>query len=366
MRKCSCGRLCRVWARFSESEADVKEIIRKLTECYGPSGHEAAVRDMILAELKAAGILSGKTTEARVDALGNLVVRRAGSGGGSRVMVAAHMDEIGVVVTHVDQRGFLRFSAIGGVRPLPLLGGRVRFLDGTIGVIGLEKMDDSSKIPSLEKFFIDVGAASRESCRVKVGDVGCFQRTCDELGDRIVAKAMDDRIGCAVLIEVMRELDASPHDISFVFTVQEEVGLRGAITSGYGAEPEVALAVDVTYTGDTPECAPMAVELGAGPAIKIKDGGMLTHVGVKEWLLTTAEMAGIPFQREVLASGTTDASAIQTTRAGVPAGCVSVPTRYVHMPSEMVDYRDVLGAVKLLVRALSGPIEIGVSDAPRR
>jgi len=344
---------------------DVKEIIRKLTECYGPSGHEAGVRELILAELKVAGLLSGRKAEARVDAMGNLVVRRAGDGGGTKVMLAAHMDEIGVVVTHVDQRGFLRFGNVGGVRPLPLMGGRVRFADGTTGVIGLEKLEDAAKIPPLEKFFIDVGAASRESCRIKVGDIACFQRSCEELGDKIVAKAMDDRIGCAVLIQVMRELGKSPHDISFVFTVQEEVGLRGAVTSGYGAEPDVAVAVDVTLTGDTPECPPMAVELGAGPAIKIKDSGMLTHVGVKEWLLATARGANIPFQREVLVAGTTDASAIQTTRAGVPAGCVSIPTRYVHMPSEMVDYRDVQGAVKLLISALSGPIDIGVSNGSK-
>jgi len=345
---------------------DVKEIIKKLTECYGPSGHESAVREVITAELKASGVLSGKRVETHVDALGNLVVRRAAKEGSTRVMLAAHMDEIGVVVTHVDHRGFLRFGSVGGVRPLPLLGGRVRFEDGTVGVIGLEKLEDGSKVPPLEKFFIDTGASSREDSRIKVGDVGCFLRTCEELGGRIVAKAMDDRVGCAVLIEVMRELDTSPHDISFVFTVQEEVGLRGAVTSGYGAEPDLAVAVDVTFTGDTPECAPMAVELGAGPAIKIKDGGMLTHVGVKGWLLETAHKARIPFQREVLVNGTTDASAIQTTRAGVPAGCVSIPTRYVHMPSEVVDYRDVQGAVKLLVEALSGPIDIGVSDGSRR
>jgi putative aminopeptidase FrvX len=336
----------------------VKEIIRRLTECYGPSGHEGAVRELIMAEL------TGLRAELHVDALGNLLARRP-AGGGTRVMLAAHMDEIGVVVTHVDQKGFLRFGGVGGVRPLPLMGGRVRFSDGTIGVIGLERLEDSSRIPPLDKFYIDVGAADRESCRIKVGDVGCFLRGCDELGERIVAKAMDDRIGCAVLIQVMRELAKSPHDISFVFTVQEEVGLRGAVTSGYGAEPDLALAVDVTHTGDTPECAPMAVELGAGPAIKIKDGGMLTHVGVKEWLLATARTAGIPFQREVLVSGTTDASAIQTTRSGVPAGCISIPTRYVHMPSEMVDYRDVQGAVKLLVAALSEPIDIGVNHDRR-
>jgi len=342
----------------------VKEIIRKLTECYGPSGHEEAVRALILAEVQGSG-RSGKALETRVDPLGNLIVRRKGTGAGRRVMLAAHMDEIGVVVTHVDQKGFLRFGSIGGVRLLPLMGGRVRFANGVTGVIGLEKLEDNGKIPALDKFYIDVGAADRGSCPVNVGDVGCFSRPCEEMGDRIVAKAMDDRIGCAVLLEVMKELGKTPHDISFVFTVQEEVGLRGAVTSGYGAEPEIAVAVDVTLTGDTPECPPMAVELGAGPAIKIKDGGMLAHAGVKNWLFSCAAAAGVPFQREVLLAGTTDASAIQTTRSGVPAGCVSIPTRYVHMPSEMVDFRDVQGAVKLLVSALSGPIDIGARDGSR-
>jgi putative aminopeptidase FrvX len=299
-----------------------------------------------------------KGMETRVDALGSLIVHRGGSGG-RKVMLAAHMDEIGVVVTHVDQRGFLRFANVGGVRQLPLLGGRVRFANGSIGVIGLEKMEDASRIPAMEKFYIDVGAHNPADCPVKVGDVACFERSCEELGGRIVAKAMDDRIGCAVLLQTMKELGKSPHDLFFVFTVQEEVGLRGATTSGYGVEPEIALAVDVTLTGDTPECAPMAVDLGAGPAIKIKDGGMLTHGGVKDWLIRTAEGAALPFQREVLTAGTTDACAIQTTRGGVPAGCVSIPSRYVHMPSEMVDYGDVLGAVKLLIRALTAPIDIG-------
>ena len=336
----------------------MKEIIGKLTEAWGPSGHEAGVREIIRGEVDRAGVLKRKGCEARVDALGNLIVLRKGAGG-RKVMLAAHMDEIGVVVTHVDEKGFLRFGGIGGVRPLHLNGGRVRFADGTTGTIGLEKLDDATKVPALEKFYIDVGAQDRSACQVKVGDVGSFQRPCEDLGGRIIAKAMDDRIGCAVLLEVMRELKDSPHDLYFVFTVQEEVGLRGATTSGYGVEPDVALAVDVTGTGDTPECAPMAVSLGAGPAVKVKDGGMLAHVGVKDWLLRTAEAAGIPCQREVLTAGTTDACAIQVTRAGVPAGCVSVPTRYVHSPSEMVDYGDVRGAVTLIMAALSAAIDIG-------
>jgi tetrahedral aminopeptidase len=327
----------------------VKELIKSLTECFGPSGHEQGVRELIRAALP-------RGVESRVDAMGSLIVRRPGSG--RRVMLAAHMDEIGIVVTHIDPKGFLRFGPVGGVRILPLNGGRVQFANGAIGVIGLEKVDDASRVPPLEKFYIDVGARGPADCPVKVGDVACFARTCESQGSRLVAKAMDDRVGCAVLLEVMKAAVSSPHDVTYVFTVQEEVGLRGATTSGFGVEPEIAVAVDVTLTGDTPECAPMAVALGAGPTVKIKDGGMLAHPGVKDWLLGTAEKAGIPCQREVLVAGTTDAAAIQVTRAGVPAGCVSVPTRYVHMPSEMVDMGDVEGAVRLLTAALDGPIPV--------
>ncbi len=330
----------------------MKDLIKKLTECFGPSGYETAVREAILAELPMG-------VEKRVDAMGNLIVHRTGKAGGRRLMLAAHMDEIGIVVTHVDTRGFLRFGNVGGVQLLPLLGGRVRFADGTIGAIGVEKTDDASRVPGMDKFYIDVGATGPGDCPVRVGDVACFHRTCEERGTRIVAKALDDRVGCAVMLQVLKELGESPHDLSFVFTVQEEVGLRGATTSGFSVEPDIALAVDITLTGDTPECAPMAVALGAGPAVKIKDRGMLAHPGVKDWLLRTAEASGIPCQREVLVMGTTDASVIQVSRAGVPSGCLSIPTRYAHSPSEMVDYADVQASVRLLCEALAGPIDIG-------
>jgi tetrahedral aminopeptidase len=329
----------------------VKELIRKLTEAYGPSGREAGVRDIIRAEI-------GKTGEARVDAMGSLIVHVPGKGGGKRVMLAAHMDEIGVVVTHVDQKGFLRFGNLGGVRPMPLHGTRVRFASGTIGVIGMEKLDDPNRTPGMEKFYIDVGADEKSPPAVKVGDMGCFTRPFEEMGNRLVAKAMDDRIGCAILIQVLKGMKKSPHDLFFVFTVQEEVGLRGAATSAFGVEPDLAVAVDITLTGDTPECAPMSLRLGAGPAVKVKDSGMIAHVGVKDWLVRTAEAAAIPYQLEVLTMGSTDAAAMQLSRAGVPAGCLSIPTRYAHSPSEMLDYGDVLNAVKLLEAALAGPIDI--------
>ncbi len=333
----------------------MKDLIRSLTECWGPSGHESEVRELIRRSIP-------RGMETRVDAMGSLIAHHASGAGkspGRRIMVAAHMDEIGIVVTHVDQKGFLRFGSVGGVMPLPLTGGRVQFARGRTGVIGLERLEDGSRVPAMDKFYVDVGATSPADCPVKVGDVACFHRSYEDLGARIAAKAMDDRVGCAVLLQVMKELDGSPHDLWFVFTVQEEVGLRGAGTSGYGVQPEVALAVDVTLTGDTPEAAPMAVSLGAGPAVKIKDSGMLAHPAVKDWLLRSAEAAGIPHQREVLVRGTTDASAIQVTRAGVPAGCLSIPARYVHSPSELVDFGDVQASVKLLTRALSQPLDLG-------
>jgi tetrahedral aminopeptidase len=337
----------------------VKELLRVLTEAYGPSGNEEAVRGLIRAEIERLGVLKKKGNEISVDPLGNLILLRKGTGGGRRVMLAAHMDEIGVIVTHVDEKGFLRFAPVGGVGTLGLPGSRVRFSSGAMGVIGVEKLEDRSRTPGMDKLFMDVGAPSREACSVKVGDIAGFLRPFQEMGTRWTAKAMDDRVGCAILLQVLAELPPSPHDVCFVFTVQEEVGLRGATTSGYGVDPEIALAVDVTDTGDTPECAPMAVRLGEGPAVKVKDGGMLSHPGVRDWLIRVAEREKIPYQREVLTGGTTDARAIQTARAGVPAGCLSIPCRYVHSPSETVDSGDALGAGRLLVQALSGAIDIG-------
>jgi putative aminopeptidase FrvX len=331
----------------------LKELIKQLVEAYGPSGYEGRVRDLIRGEIERLA------DEVRTDALGNLIATRRGPEGAQKVMLSAHMDEIGVIVSYVDEKGFCRFQAVGGVGPLTLYGGRVLFENGIVGAIGLEKLEAPEKVPTREKFYIDVGATSREDCPVSVGDVACFLRPFQDGGDRLVAKAMDDRIGCAVQIGVMRELSDTPHEVSFVFTVQEELGLRGAQTSAYGLDPDLGIAVDVTRTGDTPESSTMAVALGAGPAIKVKDSGMIAHPAVKELLVRTAEEQGIPYQLEVLERGSTDACAIQTSRAGVPAGCLSIPCRYVHSPSEMVDYGDFQNAVKLLTALLSRSIDLG-------
>ena len=331
----------------------MKELIKKLTEVYGPSGHEQKIRQLIREEIR------GHAQEIRTDALGNLIALKRGTGKGDKVMLAAHMDEIGVMVTHVDEKGFCRFTNIGGVFPLNVVGGRVVFGDGALGVIGIEtKRLDRSKAPTLDQLFIDVGAKDKASCPVKVGDAAGFTRPFEDLGDRLVSKTMDDRIGCAVIIETLHQLKKSPHDVYFVFTVQEEITLAGAGTSAYGINPDVALAVDVTGVGDTPEASHMNVALGNGPAVKVQDGGMVAHGGVKNLMVKRAQEAKLPYQMEVLPGGTTDAKAMQVVREGIPSGCLSIPCRYIHSPSEMVDYDDVQNSVKLLLAILAKPIEL--------
>jgi putative aminopeptidase FrvX len=330
----------------------VKNLIKKLTEVYGPSGHEEAIRDMIRAEVEPLA------DEVRIDALGNLIALKRGTGGGKKVMLAAHMDEIGLIISYVDEKGFLRFQPIGGIDPMTLVGGRVQFADGSLGVIAPENRGEFRKEPELSKLYIDVGATSHDEAKARLGEAVGFVRPFADLGQRIVAKALDDRISCSVLVEVLRGLKDSAHDVYFVFSVQEEVGLRGARTSAYGLEPDLGIAVDITPAADTPEAPKLAIKLGSGPCIKVMDSGMLSHPGVKNLLIDTATASGIPYQLEVLDRGSTDAAAIQLARSGVPAGCVSIACRYFHTPSEMVDMGDVENSVKLLLAMLERPIEL--------
>jgi len=174
-------------------------------------------------------------------------------------------------------------------------------------------------------------------------------------GSRLISKAMDDRIGCYILIEVLRRLKAPAYDVFFAFTTQEEITLSGARTTGYQVEPDIAIAIDVTATGDTPKALPMEVVLGKGPAIKVKDSGMIAHPRVRQMLVEAAVRSQVPYQMEVLVGGTTDAAAIQLVRSGVPSGALSVPCRYVHSPSEMVDASDVEHAIEMLTTLLTTP-----------
>ncbi|HEY9075919.1 MAG TPA: M42 family metallopeptidase [Anaerolineaceae bacterium] len=332
----------------------MKTLIEKLTQAFGPSGYEKEVRQVALDAIK------DHVDEWRIDALGNLIARKGTKArDGARIMLSAHIDEIGIIATHIDEKGFVRFTNIGGVRPDNCIAGRVRFLNGARGVIGVERLEPRDKVPSLENLFVDVGATSRADCPVKVGEVAGFERPFLELGTRLVSKAMDDRIAAAILVETLKNLTSSPHELYFVFSTQEEVGLRGATTAAYGIDPEIGISVDVTATGDTPKSSKMEVGLGKGAAIKVRDGGMLSDPRLVQAMIDAAERVSLPYQLEVLEGGTTDARAMQISRSGMPAGCVSIPCRYLHSPSEMVDYQDVQGAVSLLVELLSQPIRLG-------
>ena len=230
-------------------------------------------------------------------------------------------------------------------------------MSGVSGVIGMDKLDKPG-VPDLSQLFIDVGSSSRENCPIAIGDPAIFDRPFIDLGNRLVSKAMDDRIGVAILIEVIKKIKQTPHEIHFVFSVQEEVGTRGATTAAYEIDPEIGLSVDVTRTGDTPKSTKMEVALDKGPAIKVRDSGMISDPRLVQCLVETAKANHIPYQLEVLEAGTTDARAIQLTRSGVPSGCISIPCRYIHSPSEMVSYSDVEKIVDLLVKFLSAPIQI--------
>lgn len=332
------------------------ELAAKLCQIYGPSGREDRVREAIQSEIEQ------YCTSVSTDRLGNLICHVPATGQTSRgkvdsLMICAHMDEIGVIITHIDKNGFLRFAAVGGVR-ISVLHQRVVFENGITGVIGVETKPQTPKDKdlTLAHMFIDIGASSKQEAmnKVRVGDIAAFYESPFNMDKRFVTKALDDRIGCYCCIEAMKRIQSPRLDTYFVFTVQEEVGLRGARTGAYALAPKFALAVDVTTTGDTPESARMDVALGKGVAIKVKDSMFIAHPRVNDRLITLAEQHSIPYQLEVLERGTTDAAVVQLVREGAMSSVLSIPIRYIHSVSEMCDQGDVQATTDLLVHVCEG------------
>lgn len=323
------------------------DLLKKLTGTIGVSGNEEEIREVIKEEVK------DSVDEISVDTLGNLIAVKKGKG--KKIMVVAHMDEIGIMVTYIDDKGFLRFSNIGGVSQYNSVGQKVRFKNGTMGAVFYEDKLEDMKNLKLSKMYIDIGVKSKEEAQklVKIGDVACFVGDAIKQGDMIISKALDDRSGCAVVVEAIKQMGKTDNEIYFVFTVQEELGLRGAGTAAYKINPDMAIAVDVTLTGDTPESHPMEVKCGEGPAIKIKDRSVLCHPEVKKLLEESAKKINIPYQFEILEMGGSDPGSIHITAGGIPSGAISIPCRYVHSPVETASLSDIENAVKLLVEAIS-------------
>lgn len=338
----------------NQATTPFQDLVKRLAAAFGPSGSEERVRNLIREEIKTLA------DEIRVDALGNLIARKRGNGGGARrkVMLAAHMDEIGLIVTHVDKNGFLRFSPFGAVEPLALFGQRCQFANGVTGVIGRELKRSKPREIELDRLFVDIGSRADSSRSVDVGDAAVICGDFVDAGEHLIGKALDDRIGCAILIETLKAMNKSPNDVYFVFTVQQQVGSRGATTAAFGLQPDLGIAVDVTETGDTPEALTMEIGLGKGPAIKIKDKGILVSAAVRDILVSAAQDAKVPYQFEVLLGPGNDSEAMQLSREGSHAGAISIPVRYLHTSSEMVALQDARNAIRLLTALLSKPLSL--------
>jgi len=338
----------------------VKELLRKLSDAHGVSGCEGSIRDIIRAEV------AGSVDEIREDSMGNLIAVKRGDG--FSIMLAAHMDEIGLMVQYIDEKGFIRVVPIGGWFGPVLYTQRV-ILHGkngpVTGVLGAKpphmlKEEERKKEIKIEDLFVDVGAASEEEVKslgIEIGTPITIDREFADLaGSRVTGKALDNRVGVAMLIRALQRME-SPHTVYAVFTVQEEVGLKGAKVSAYSLNPDCAIATDVTIPGDHPgiEKKDASVEMGRGPVVSIVNAsgrGLISDPRMVAWLRETAERKKIPCQVEVGTGGNTDATIIHLERGGIPSVPLSIAARYIHSPVEVVDMGDIEAAIQLLVEAL--------------
>jgi endoglucanase len=333
-------------------------LLSELCRTPGGPGREERVREIVVRELEPL------VDRIRVDRMGNVVASRdprsrsRAKAKPRRLMLSAHMDEISLMVTHIEDTGFLRFTTLGGFDPKTLSAQRV-WVHGkkdVLGLIGSKPVhlmsdEERTKLPKLESFFIDLGMPkNRVEKIVGIGDLVTRERDFVEVGDAISTKSLDDRVGCFVMIEAVRQAKSHGAEVVAVATTQEEVGIRGAQVAARQLEPDLGIALDVTPANDVPGSAGQdtVTRLGEGAAIKIMDSSVVCDFRVVDALRDTAEKKKIPYQMEILPKGGTDTAAIQHAGQGAPAGCISIPCRYVHSVIEMCHKKDVQAAIDLL------------------
>lgn len=330
---------------------ELLEILESLNHAHGPSGDESGVREVI------ARLAAPYADEMTTDTMGNLIVHKKGNG--PKVMFSAHMDSIGFIVTHVEKEGFLRVGRLGGISPKETAYVPVRFKNGVTGVLAKEEKADFGNL-KLDECFIDIGADDEKAAKaiVQVGDTAVYHTSVFTNNGKVVSPYIDNRISCAILLKVMEEMGQPENDLYFVFSAQEEVGLRGAKTAAYAIDPDYGIAVDVTDVDDTPGSEKYGtVQLGKGAAIKVMDSSVICHPLVVEKLSALAQEQKIPAQRDIMRDGGTDAGVIHTTRLGVCTGGISVPCRYIHTPSEMCDLGDVQACIQLVAAFAQAELE---------
>lgn len=323
------------------------ELLKKLTGTLATSGNEEKLCEIIKNEV------ANYVDEIYTDNLGNVIAHKKADG--EKFMIAAHMDEIGVMVTYIEKNGFLRFAPVGGVGVNTLINRRVVFENGTLGVISYEENIDIKKELTFSKMYIDICCDddTKAKQKVNIGDTAVFDGEFCINGDCIVSKALDNRVGVYSLINIIKKADNPIYDMYYVFTSQEEIGLRGAKASAFSVNPKYALAIDVTATGDTPNCPQSIVKLGGGTCIKIMDKSVISSPKMRRALEACAKENNISYQNEILSFGGTDAGAMQTVCDGVITGAISVPTRYIHTPCETANISDVNMSIDLAVKFIT-------------
>jgi putative aminopeptidase FrvX len=336
------------------------ENLGKLSNACGVAGREEEVRNLMV------NMLKPFADEVLVDKLENVIAVKKGKTGKLKVMLAAHMDEVGLLVKNITKDGFLQFTKMGGIDDRILLAKKVNILSENVklaGVVGskpphIQKEEERKKVLTYDELFIDIGASSRDEAKamgVKIGDPVAFDTEFVKLTkDVVMGKAFDNRAGCAAMVETMRLLEKTDCTVYAVGTVQEEVGLRGAGTAAFGLEPDLGLALDVTIAGDTPGVREFdsCLKLGKGPVLTITDAGLITHPKVLRWLIDAASESKIEYQIETGVMGTNDAARISLSRQGVPSGTVSIPARYIHSPAGLISLRDAENSAKLAATAV--------------
>lgn len=323
------------------------ELLKKLTQSFATSGNEEAICELIKSEIKDC------VDEIYTDNLGNLIAHKKSDG--EKFMIAAHMDEIGVMVTFVEKNGYLRFAPVGGLDVNTLINRRVVFENGTLGVISYEENIDIKKELNFSKMYIDICCDDQDKASklVKIGDTAVFDGEFKQNGNCVVSKALDNRVGVYALINIIKKAKDTVYDMYYVFTSQEEIGLRGAKASSFSINPKYALAIDVTATGDTPNCPTSVVKLGGGTCIKIMDKSVISSPKMRRALETCAKENNILYQNEILSFGGTDAGAMQTVCDGAITGAISVPTRYIHTPCETANVSDINMSIDLAVKFIT-------------
>ncbi|MGH4137616.1 M42 family metallopeptidase [Clostridium sp.] len=310
-------------------------MLEKLVSAFGVSSQEEEVRGVIREELEK---IDCNINE---DKMGNLIVK-VGEGA-EKIMFCAHMDEIGLIVTYIEDNGFARVSNVGGIHPCEIVHNFVVFQNGTMGKVGATKLE-----PKVEDLFIDMGVSSREEAlkKIKEGDTACLLCYGMEVEDKIMSPCLDDRIGCYILLRMIKEIKKTKRELYFVFSTQEELGGRGARAAAYTIEPDYCIVLDTQEAGDYIG-AEGNLELGKGPIIKIKDRTLIMHHEIKEMLEEASQKAGVKVQYGV-SKGSTDGGNIHKENGGIRTGVLSIPCRYTHSISEMVSMKDVEDSISLL------------------